>query len=216
MLAKTMLIALTTKRMNESVIMAQSNRARPIPVTAIGGMIATEIAIPGRVALSFGLISANDAAAPATTAIAMLMMDGSVRERIELLSSTPSSACELKISVAIAAIGIAHASDFTTVQKDLKISFESAMTTPRESPRIGESSGAISIDPMITATSSISSPSAAMSTARTVIKKKSSCGVLSSMSRLIESFLSLSVSVLKRVVGIDSFICPYDIIIGVC
>jgi cation:H+ antiporter len=78
----------------------------------------------------------------------------------------------------------------------------SAITTPSEMLSIGESSGAISIDPMITATLSSSSPKVAISTDSTDSRKKSSRGVLSSMSFFTALFLSDSVSVLNNVVGI--------------
>ena len=70
MLANTMAAELMRKRMKELVIIVQSKRARPIPVTASGGIKATEIAIPGSVLLSSGFTMANDAASPATIAIA--------------------------------------------------------------------------------------------------------------------------------------------------
>lgn len=48
---------------------SQFRRAMPIPVTARGGMRATEMATPGRVSLSWGLTRAKEAAKPAMMAI---------------------------------------------------------------------------------------------------------------------------------------------------
>jgi hypothetical protein len=92
MLANMIAMPFTTNKIKLSVIIAQSNRARPIPVTASGGMIATEIATPGRLAFRFGLIRAKLAAAPATIAMAMLITEGSVRAIISAVSSVPSPA----------------------------------------------------------------------------------------------------------------------------
>ncbi len=67
-LEKTIPIPLIINKRKELLIIDQSNRAIPIPVTASGGMSAEEIATPGNGALNCGFTRAKDAANPATIA----------------------------------------------------------------------------------------------------------------------------------------------------
>jgi len=168
----------------------------PMPVTASGGTRATAIAVPGRASLRFGFALAKAVANPATMAMMRKMIAGSVREKISVLFIVVSYPF-WKNQVNTAAKPIAQMVDLSRVSEDQRMSLLSDMTTPRESERIGERMGAMSIEPMTTAPFWAITPSVAMTVERMTKRKKDGRGEESWIRSSMAVTLSFSLILLK-------------------
>ncbi len=69
MLANITPVVFTRNKRKDPLIKSQLNLAIPMPVVARGGIIATEIAIPGSVSFSWGFTKAKDPAKPTIRAM---------------------------------------------------------------------------------------------------------------------------------------------------
>jgi len=102
-----------------------------------------------------------------------------------------------KKSVATAADPSANSVDFKIVTNDHFMSLLSDMTVPRETERIGERIGAMSIDPITTDTFSAMIPRVAMIVERMTRKKNGALGEESLMRSSIAAPFSFSVMLSK-------------------
>lgn len=134
MLAPITPIVFTTKSKREPVISGQSRCEMPIPVTAIGGISATEIAMPGKVSESCSFTRAKEAAKPTMMAITTEVRAGSDLKRI---SGVMSPNWFINIRLAIFAPAMPRTTDFNNVQKERETRFISAMVMPRDRDSTG-------------------------------------------------------------------------------
>jgi len=170
--------------------------ATPIPIVASGGTRAMAIAVPGKVSLSSGFIRANAVVSPATIAINKYTTLGSVRDKISGLNTSEkfpelTENCHRK-RVVSAESTIAYKPDFIRVLIERWIVLLSEILIPNAVANIGESIGAISIEPIITEALLMRRPQVAIITDRITIKKNAGLGVDSLISEFIAIFLSAS------------------------
>ena len=170
--------------------------AIPIPTVAKGGTRATAMAVPGSVADNSGFTLAKEVAIPAIIATNKYTRDGFILEIISGFKLVEKLFPEVKdhnSQVIKAEKPITKPIDFKRVMDDLDINLWSAVTTPRDSDKIGDKIGAINMEAITIEVLFINKPQAAINPDIITKKKKEGLGVESSIRDLMAPVLSFSV-----------------------